>query len=113
MVAPCAPAAGTIFPQPLISGKSRLDGRPGGGTCLIHRDDAIRSNESSDGSGIGKIDLRLDLPRGMSNALASWLNHFQVDDVLVRPDRYMFRAGTAARILHGWADRPRPSAIPA
>jgi 3-(3-hydroxy-phenyl)propionate hydroxylase len=113
-----APGAGEYFPQPWASGDHapvRLDDALGDGAWLISRDAAAFAPPA------GLVCASLaDAPMAPFAAdLRVWLARRGADAVLVRPDRYVFGAGSPDALISAWreargADRvggaPRPLA---
>jgi 3-(3-hydroxy-phenyl)propionate hydroxylase len=99
------PGAGIIFPQP-VSGAARLDDTLGHGAWLIARDDAPASTAAR------SVSLNDAVLGSLAPALAAWLKQHDADAVLVRPDRYVFGTGDAAKLAAAYAaatSSPRPA----
>lgn len=91
------PAAGTIFPQPWVLGEKRLDDVLGGGAWLLHC-----GADPGPIDHVTRVDVSRDLPRETAKIVASWLGEHGVEAVLVRPDRYVFGAGTVESLALAW-----------
>jgi len=89
-----APAAGGLFPQP-VSGPSeqyaRLDDVLGDGPWLITR-------QACATDGLATFALSDPQLAPFRDTLARWLDQYQAEAVLVRPDRYVFGTGEPAAL---------------
>jgi 3-(3-hydroxy-phenyl)propionate hydroxylase len=90
-----APGAGLYFPQPVSADGNRLDDVLGPGSWLLSRED-------------------LQAPRTLPFAgpVARWLDAYGVEAVLVRPDRYVYGAGSPDHLRAAWAAAISPGAPP-
>lgn len=79
------PEAGSYFPQPVVDGQ-RLDDLLGAGPWLLTRSDS------------GRADLA-----PFAAVLDDWFAATGAEAVLVRPDRFVFGTGEAARLRREWA----------
>jgi len=99
-VLPGAPGAGELFPQP-GSAEYRLDdvleATAPNGAWLIGR-------EALPAAPAGVLALGLDVPTlvPFRADLTAWLDAHGVEAVLVRPDRYVFGAGSPSVLLEAW-----------
>lgn len=94
-----APAAGHYFPQPSNDGKEeRFDSVMGEGAWLISRTPIARCDVSS----VICADLTAPEMAPFAEALSDWLDIYNAEAVLVRPDHYVFGAGDAAQLLQAW-----------
>ncbi|QUD88112.1 bifunctional 3-(3-hydroxy-phenyl)propionate/3-hydroxycinnamic acid hydroxylase MhpA [Phenylobacterium montanum] len=96
------PGAGEYFPQPWAEGaggQAKLDDVLGDGAWLISIDavDPILTD--------GLAAWRLSNPalQPYAEAIRAWLAKREMEAVLIRPDRYVFGAGSAAGLAAGWA----------
>lgn len=78
--------AGSYFPQPVAADGARLDDVLGLGHWLIERAD------------LGTARLA-----PFADQIASWLDKFTAEAVLVRADRYVFGTASAAELERAWA----------
>jgi 3-(3-hydroxy-phenyl)propionate hydroxylase len=92
-----AAAAGVYFPQ-AITDSVRLDDVIGAGPWLIARHAAPRPL-----AGLTHISLADTRLSAFSDRLASWLDAYAAEAVLVRPDRYVFGAGDANALQDAWS----------
>jgi 3-(3-hydroxy-phenyl)propionate hydroxylase len=90
------PGAGTIFPQAVSLG-NRLDDELGQGTWLVGRN---LPQVCPVGVRLVSIDDRALTP--FAGPVSDWLAKQKADAVLVRPDRYVFGAGSASALLEKW-----------
>lgn len=88
-------SVGSQFPQPSVvtDGEGLLDDRIGWGWCAIASDPAAAAALGAEGLPV--LSLGTDV-RDPSGEIAAWLGRFGVDWVILRPDRFVFAAGTGA-----------------
>lgn len=93
-------AAGSYFPQVVASqgGQTRLDDTLGLGPWLIARDAPTLPMPA------GVTIVALDAPElsPFASALRRWLEGFEAEAVLVRPDRYVFGTGASDTLVRAW-----------
>jgi 3-(3-hydroxy-phenyl)propionate hydroxylase len=110
-----APGAGQLFPQPwaVADGQTlRLDDALGPGPWLISRLKPPVGPWPGPMLRIGLDDPRL---APFHARIGAWLDKRGADTVLVRPDRYVFGAGSADQLEHAFAghmEAPVPSCLP-
>ena len=95
-----APGAGSLFPQPVWNRDGvtlRLDDALGSGAWLIG------SSPLSGPAGVTAISLDDARMAPFRERIAAWLTSRGVEAVLVRPDRYVFGAGTPRRLIEAWS----------
>lgn len=94
------PAAGELFPQPVVS---RADG------AVLRLDDVLGSEPwLITMAGLGEPRLA-----PFRDALAAWLEARGVAAVLVRPDRHVFGSGAAEHLSEAWAAALKTAPVPA
>lgn len=103
------PAAGTIFPQPVLPGDGRLDDMLGAGAWLLH----CGGRPPLPAAGLRIVDLARELPRDTALAVVAWLDALALEAVLVRPDRYVFGTGTPQQLVQAWQQHVPPERIAA
>lgn len=93
-------AAGSYFPQVVAGqgGQTRLDDTLGLGPWLIVRDAPTLPMPA------GVTIVALDAPElsPFASALRRWLEGFEAEAVLVRPDRYVFGTGASDTLVRAW-----------
>lgn len=102
MILQGAPGAGEYFPQPWAgagNATSRLDDILGHGAWLI--DSANPSPPAQ--SGLKTVSLSDPRVKPFAADLTRWLERHGAGAVLVRPDRYVFGAGTAESLARAWS----------
>ncbi len=95
LIAGTSPADGLLFPQPWVtdaSGIRRLDDVIGSEWALISR-----SAERPAGAHVRELLIGRDI-QDSDGVLGAWLDAFEADAVLVRPDHYVFGVASGAEI---------------
>ncbi len=98
-----SPAAGEIFPQPIVqtaAGLERNDRQlPSSGFCLVTRE----------ASSLELPSVVTAVPAvALGDATSRWLDGLGVESALVRPDRYVFGTGEPRRLVAELAARLAP-----
>ncbi len=97
-----ATAAGDYFAQVLGADPSvKLDDALGQGAWLIARSGAAASSRGN----VRSADLDDAALAPFREQLESWLTKHSSEAVLVRPDRYVFGAGSADALAQAWAEQ--------
>ena len=99
-----SPGAGSYFPQPRSTTdlSLRLDDVLGTGACLITREPGSTSAKLAHPSSLRIAELKSPEFAPFLTDLNKWLDVFDVDAVLVRPDRYVFGTGASAQLVHAY-----------
>jgi len=93
-------AAGSYFPQAIANQTDRLDDVLGPGVWLISR---LHASGPATASTLRRVALDDSEIAPFKKQLETWLTKQSADAVLVRPDRYVFGAGTAEALQEAWA----------
>lgn len=99
-----SPGAGSYFPQPCskTNPTSRLDDVLGIGAWLITREPGARSAKLAHASSLRMVELTNPELAPFLSELNKWLDIYDTDAVLVRPDRYVFGTGTSGQLVHAY-----------
>lgn len=93
-------AAGKYFPQFITEQKGvKLDDVLGNEACLIG------TEFSCSMQGIAGISLRDPAMAPFANSISDWLKSHDSEAVLIRPDRYVFGAGSPEALIDAWTHR--------
>lgn len=88
--------AGTIFPQPVVADRVRLDDFLDHRAWLIDRTGGVSTDD------LQHVAISDPCLSPFESTLDAWLSDHGVDAVLVRPDRYIFGTGPAHALLVAW-----------
>lgn len=99
-----SPGAGSYFPQPrsTTNPSLRLDDVLGTGAWLITREPGATSAKLARLSSLRIAELTDPELAPFLSELNKWLDTFDTDTVLVRPDRYVFGTGTFEQLVQAY-----------